>query len=166
MSVLQMLNILEGYEMAEFGFGSLEHVHYFTEAKKLAYADLAAWYGDPDFTVLPVAELLSKEYAAERRRLIQDERAGSYGPGLEVASHTIYLTVADGDGNMVSLIQSNSWLFGSLTTPPGLGFPLPNRGSGFTPQEGHVNSYAPGNRLYHTIIPDFITTVGQPSVSI
>ncbi|HLR91424.1 MAG TPA: gamma-glutamyltransferase [Balneolaceae bacterium] len=165
MSVLQMLNILEGYEMAEFGFGSLEHVHYFTEAKKLAYADLAAWYGDPDFTVLPVAELLSKEYAAERRRLIQDERAGSYGPGLEVDSHTIYLTVADGDGNMVSLIQSNSWLFGSLITPPGLGFPLQNRGSGFTLQEGHVNSYAPGKRPFHTIIPAFITKDGKPWVS-
>src|SRR5690625_6997542 len=126
MSVLQMLNILEGYEMAEFGFGSLEHVHYFTEAKKLAYADLAAWYGDPDFTVLPVAELLSKEYAAERRRLIQDERAGSYGPGLEGGRHTSYLTVGGGGGKMVSLRQNKTWRFGSGFAPPDPRLPLQN----------------------------------------
>ncbi|MEX0906465.1 MAG: gamma-glutamyltransferase [Balneolaceae bacterium] len=165
MSVLQILNILEGYGLAEYGFGSPEHVHYFTEAKKLAYADLATYYGDPEFSDLPTEELLSKEYAGRRRADIDDNRAGSYGPGLEGENHTIYLTVADGDGNMLSLIQSNSWLFGSLITPPGLGFPLQNRGTGFTLEEGHVNSYAPGKRPFHTIIPAFITKDGEPHVS-
>ena len=165
MSVLQILNLLEGYDMAGYGFGSPEHVHYFTEAKKLAYADLATYVGDPDYSDLPVETLLTKEYASERRSLIRDDWAGSYGPGLEGESHTIYLTVADGEGNMVSLIQSNSWLFGSLITPDGLGFPLQNRGSGFTLQEGHVNTYAPEKRPFHTIIPAFITKDGEPFLS-
>lgn len=165
MSVLQMLNILEGYPVSEFGFGSPEHVHYFTEAKKLAYADLGTHYADPHFNELPVNELLSKEYAAERRELIRDDRAQNYGPGLSEESHTIYLTVADSDGNMVSLIQSNSWLFGSLIMPPGLGFPLQNRGTGFTLQEDHVNTFEPAKRPFHTIIPAFITKDGKPYVS-
>jgi gamma-glutamyltranspeptidase / glutathione hydrolase len=165
MSVLQMLNILEGYDLEEHGFGSPEHIHYFAEAKKLAYADLQTFYGDPGFNELPVGELLSKEYADERRQKIRDNWTGSYGPGLEADSHTIYLTVADGDGNMVSLIQSNSWLFGSLITPPGLGFPLQNRGTGFTLEEGHVNTYEPGKRPFHTIIPAFVTKDGEPFIS-
>jgi gamma-glutamyltranspeptidase / glutathione hydrolase len=165
MSVLQMLNILEGYDLAEYGFGSPEHIHYFTEAKKLAYADLRIFYGDPDFSELPVDELLSKEYAAERRGEIRDDWTGSYGPGLDPESHTIYLTVADGDGNMVSLIQSNSWLFGSLIAPTGLGFALQNRGTGFTLEENHVNTFEPGKRPFHTIIPAFVTKDGQPYIS-
>ncbi len=165
MSVLQMLNILEGYDLETYGFGSKEHIHYFTEAKKLAYADLRQYYGDPEFSDLPIGELLSKSYAAERRQQISDRRTGTYGPGLEDDNHTIYLTVADRDGNMVSLIQSNSWLFGSLVVPPGLGFCLQNRGTGFTLQPGHVNSYAPGKRPFHTIIPAFITKDGKPYVS-
>ncbi|MCC5908673.1 MAG: gamma-glutamyltransferase [Balneolaceae bacterium] len=165
MSVLQMLNILEGYDLAKYGFGSPEHIHYFSEAKKIAYADLQTFYGDPDFNDLPVDELLSKEYADERRQKIREDWTGSYGPGLEADSHTIYLTVADGDGNMVSLIQSNSWLFGSLITPPGLGFPLQNRGTGFTLEEGHVNTFEPGKRPFHTIIPAFVTKDGEPYIS-
>ncbi|MDH3244907.1 MAG: gamma-glutamyltransferase, partial [Saprospiraceae bacterium] len=109
-SVLQMLNILEGYDLASYGFGSVEHIHLFCEAKKLAYADLAAYYADPAFTDLPMQKLLSKSYAEERRSQIDPTRAGRFGPGLEEDQHTIYLTVADRDGNMVSLIQSNSWL--------------------------------------------------------
>lgn len=165
MSVLQMLNILEGYDLASYGFGSPEHIHYFTEAKKLAYADLGAYYGDPAFNDLPIEELLSKEYAAERKNAIDSERAGNYGPGLESENHTIYLTVADKEGNMVSLIQSNSWLFGSLIVPPSLGFALQNRGTGFTLREDHVNSYAPGKRPFHTIIPAFVTKDGRPYIS-
>lgn len=165
MSVLQILNILEGYDLGSYGFGSKEHVHYFTEAKKLAYADLRTYYGDPDFNDLPIEELLSKEYAGKRRSEISDDRAGSYGPGLETDNHTIYLTVADKEGNMVSLIQSNSWLFGSLITPPGLGFPLQNRGTGFTLEESHVNTYAAGKRPFHTIIPAFVTREGKPYIS-
>lgn len=165
MAVLQMLNLLEGFDLTGYGFGSPEHIHYFTEAKKLAYADLQTYYGDPDFSELPVDELLSKEYADRRRGEIRDDWTGSYGPGLESDNHTIYLTVADKDGNMVSLIQSNSWLFGSLITPPSLGFPLQNRGTGFTLSEGHVNTYAPGKRPFHTIIPAFVTKDGEPFIS-
>jgi gamma-glutamyltranspeptidase/glutathione hydrolase len=164
-SVLQMLNILEGYDLAEYGFGSVEHLHYFAEAKKLAYADRAKYYGDPAVSDLPVETLISKEYADRRRELISDKMKGSYGPGLEDGNHTIYLTVADKDGNMVSLIQSNSWLFGSLVVPPGLGFALQNRGTGFTLETGHVNTFAPGKRPFHTIIPAFITRDGEPFVS-
>ena len=165
MAVLQMLKLLEGYDLAEYGFGSREHIHYFTEAKKLAFADLNTYYGDPSFTDLPVEKLISDPYADARRALIRDDLAGSYGPGLETESHTIYLTVGDSRGNMISLIQSNSWLFGSLVVPPGLGFPLQNRGSGFTLEEGHVNQYEPGKRPFHTIIPAFITRDGEPWVS-
>ena len=164
-SVLQMLNILEGFEMGGYGFGSPEHIHYFTEAKKLAYADLRTYVGDPDFSELPLDEMLSKEYAAQRRELIRDDRVQSYGPGLEMDNHTIYLTVADSEGNMISLIQSNSWLFGSMIMPQGLGFPLQNRGTGFTLQEGHVNTYAPEKRPFHTIIPAFVTRDGEPYIS-
>jgi gamma-glutamyltranspeptidase / glutathione hydrolase len=165
MAVLQMLNILEGFDIAGHGFGSPEHIHYFAEAKKLAYADLGTYFGDPGFSELPVSELLSKEYAEKRRREIRDDWTQSYGPGLEPESHTIYLTTADQDGNMVSLIQSNSWLFGSLVAPPGLGFPLQNRGTGFTLSENHVNTYAPGKRPFHTIIPAFVTRDGKPYIS-
>lgn len=165
MSVLQILNILEGYNLGSYGFGSKEHVHYFAEAKKLAYADLKTYYGDPDFNDLPIENLLSKEYAEQRRGEIRDDWTGNYGPGLEADNHTIYLTVADKDGNMVSLIQSNSWLFGSLITPPGLGFPLQNRGTGFTLEENHVNTYAAGKRPFHTIIPAFVTKDGEPYIS-
>lgn len=165
MAVLEMLNILEGYDLARYGFGSTEHIHYFTEAKKLAYADLGEFYGDPAFSDLPVTELRSEEYADARRKLIQPNRAGRYGPGLPDDNHTIYLTVADDEGNMVSLIQSNSWLFGSLVVPPGLGFCLQNRGTGFTLEKDHVNAYAPEKRPFHTIIPAFITKDGQPYVS-
>lgn len=165
MSVLQILNILEGYDLEKYGFDSPEHIHYYTEAKKLVYADMAEYYGDPDFNDLPVDTLLSKEYADVRREEIRDDWVQSYGPGLESSPHTIYLTVADDEGNMVSLIQSNSWMFGSLITPPDLGFALQNRGTGFTLEENHVNTYAPGKRPFHTIIPAFVTKDGEPYIS-
>ena len=165
MSVLQMLNILEGYDLSSYGFGSPEHVHYFTEAKKLAYADLRNYYGDPDFNELPIERLLSKDYADGRRELIRDDWSQDYGPGLDTESHTIYLSVADKEGNIVSLIQSNSWLFGSLIAPPDLGFVLQNRGSGFTLEEGHVNSFEAEKRPFHTIIPAFITKDDKPFAS-
>lgn len=165
MSVLQILNILEGYDLSEYGFGSPEHVHYYTEAKKLAYADMSEYYGDPDFSELPIDTLLSKEYAELRRKEIRDDWVKDFGPGLEENNHTIYLTVADDEGNMVSLIQSNSWMFGSLITPPDLGFALQNRGTGFTLEENHVNTYEPGKRPFHTIIPAFVTKDGEPYIS-
>lgn len=164
-SVLHMLNILEGYELSRFGFGSKEHIHYFTEAKKLAYEDLAKYYGDPDFNKLPLNKLLSKEYAVERRKLIDGKKAGVFQPGMPAESHTIYLVTADKEGNMVSLIQSNSNLFGSLEVPDGLGFVLHNRGIWYELEEGHINAYAPNKRPYHTIIPAFITKEGNPFIS-
>ncbi len=164
-SVLQMLNILEGYDLSGFGFGSKEHIHYFSEAKKIVFADLNEYYGDPTFNKLPIKQLLSKDYASKRREEIKDEFAQNYGPGLDPESHTTYLTVADKQGNMVSLIQSNSWLFGSLVVPPGLGFALQNRGNGFNLKEGHVNAYAPEKRPLSTIIPAFATKDGNPYMS-
>lgn len=165
MGTLQMLNILEGFDFSKITFGSEEHIHLFTEAKKLAYEDMAAYYGDPSFGNISINKLLSKEYAAERRKLIDAKEAGIYNPGLPAESHTIYLTVADKEGNMVSLIQSNSFFFGSLEVPGDLGFVLQNRGAGFITKEGHINTYAPGKRPFHTIIPAFVTKDGNPFLS-
>ncbi|PWU04182.1 MAG: gamma-glutamyltransferase [Bacteroidetes bacterium] len=164
-AVLEILNILEGYNMASFGYGSKEHVHLFTEAKKLAYEDMAKYYGEPNGQKIPVAQLISKEYAAERRKLINPNLAGVYEPGPISPGHTIYLTVADKDGNMVSFIQSNAGLYGSFEVPAGLGFALQNRGASFELSTGEINSYAPGKRPFHTIIPAFVTKEGKPWLS-
>ncbi|MFN6202747.1 MAG: gamma-glutamyltransferase [Acidobacteriota bacterium] len=167
-TALQMLNILEGYDLKKFGFGSKEHIHYFVEAKKLAYEDRAKFYADPAFNRLPLKSLLSKEYAAARRKLISDTRAGvGYEPGNPAIQQgdTVYLTAADRDGNMVSLIQSVASSFGSGMVPDGLGFVLHNRGASYTLEEGHYNSYAPRKRPFHTIIPAFMTRDGQPILS-
>ncbi len=164
-AALQMLNILEGYDLARYGFGSPEHIHYFVEAKKLAFEDRAKYYADMDFAEVPVETLISKEYAAERRKLIRDDRAGRYEAGEISAGETIYLTVADQWGNMVSLIQSNYRGMGSGMAPPKLGFMLQDRGELFTLEEGHANTYAPGKRPFHTIIPAFVTKDGKPFMS-
>ncbi len=167
-AALQILNILSGYDLRQAGFGSADHLHYFLEAKKLAFEDRARFYADPDFQKLPVAELISAEYAAKRRALISDRRAASRyvagNPSLEEGD-TIYLTVADADRNMVSLIQSNYRGFGSGLCPDGLGFGLQDRGELFDLTPGRFNSYAPGKRPFHTIIPAFITKDGQPYIS-
>jgi gamma-glutamyltranspeptidase / glutathione hydrolase len=149
----------------KMGHHSAEHLHHFVEAKKLAYEDMAVFYGDPAFGKIPINELLSEEYASTRRKLIDPEKAGEYQPGLPSGDHTIYLTTADKDGNMVSLIQSNAALFGSRQVPTGLGFALHNRGGGFTLREGQINTFAPGKRPFHTIIPAFITKDGEPFMS-
>jgi len=163
---LQMLNILEGYNLAEMGFGSAEYMHLFTEAKKLAFEDRARYYADPVFYKTPVAQLISKKYAAERRKLINPERAARvYQPGRIEPANTIYLTVADRYGNMISLIQSNYRGMGSGMCPTGLGFVLQDRGESFSLEEGHPNCYAPGKRPFHTIIPAFITKDGKPFIS-
>ncbi len=166
-AVLQLLNILEGYDIAAMGFGSPEFVHTFVEAKKLVFEDRARYYADPAFHALPVERLISKPYARERRELIDSKRAGRSFPAGEVLEHgdTIYLTVADRDGNMVSLIQSNYRGMGSGMTPDGLGFILQDRGELFSLEPGHFNVYAPGKRPFHTIIPAFITRDGKPLVS-
>lgn len=165
-AVLQILNILEGYDLASMGLYSPEYIHLFTEAKKLAFEDRAHYYADMDFSPVPVEKLISKEYASERRKLINPDRASRrYDPGIPEQPNTIYLTVADKDGNMVSLIQSNYRGMGSGMTPPGLGFVLQNRGEAFILETGYFNTYEPGKRPFHTIIPGFVTKDGQPHMS-
>ena len=165
-AALQILNILEGYDIADMGFGSKEYIHTFVEAKKLAFEDRAKYYADPAFNNLPVDELISKSYANERRELINPNRAArSYPAGELEQGNTIYLTVADKDGNMISLIQSNYRGMGSGMTPGKLGFVLQDRGELFSLEEGHNNCYESGKRPFHTIIPAFVTKDGKPFMS-
>lgn len=167
-AALQILNILEGFDIKGMGFGSKEHIHHFLEAKKLAFEDRAKFYADPDFNKIPVKELISKEYAAKRRQLMDSHRAARrYDAGDPVldGGDTIYLATADEAGNMVSLIQSNFSGMGSGMTPDGLGFVIQTRGELFNLEEGHFNSYEPHKRPFHTIIPAFITKDGEPFMS-
>ncbi len=168
-AALQLLNILEGYDLASMGFGSAEYIHTFVEAKKVVYEDRAKYYADPAFYDAPVEALISKEYAAERRKLISPNKAAkAYAAGeprLE-SGDTIYLTVADRDGNMVSLIQSNFAGLGSGMTPGDLGFMLQNRGALFSLADGHANVYEPGKRPFHTIIPAFVMKDGEPFMTL
>ncbi|MGH9388839.1 MAG: gamma-glutamyltransferase family protein, partial [Vicinamibacteria bacterium] len=167
-AALQILNLLEGFDVRAMGFASASHLHHFVEAKKLAFEDRARFYADPAFSEIPVAELISKDYAARRRRLLSTGRAAlelEPGDPLLRTGDTIYLTTADGDGNMVSLIQSNFRGMGSGLCPFGLGFGLQNRGELFSLEDGHPNAYAPGKRPFHTIIPAFITRGGEPFLS-
>ena len=168
-AALQILNLLEPYDLKKYGFGSVEHVHLFTEAKKLAFADRARWYADPAFAESPVGQLIGKDYARQRGKLMSlDKAAREVQPATPRQldeGDTIYLTVADGDGMMVSLIQSNYRGMGSGMAPPGLGFILQDRGEQFVLKEGHPNSFAPGKRPFHTIIPAFVTKDGKPWLS-
>lgn len=165
-AALQQLNIMENFDVAAMGFGTAEYIHHFTEAKKLAFEDRAKYYADPDYNDYPIDVLISKEYAAERTKLINSNRAArSYPAGEIEKGNTIYLTVADQFGNMVSLIQSNYRGMGSGVCAPGLGFILQDRGELFSLEEGHANVYEPGKRPFHTIIPAFITKDGKPWIS-
>ncbi len=165
-AALQILNILELYDIASMGFGSTDYLHLFTEAKKLAYEDRAKFYSDPDFNDIPVEKLISKEYARKRNKLIDMNRAARDFPAGDFGNgETIYLTVSDKEGNMVSLIQSNYRGMGSGMTPTGLGFVLQDRGELFSLEEGHFNVYEPGKRPFHTIIPAFVTKDGKPYIS-
>lgn len=163
----QILNILENYDLASMGFDSPEYVHLFVEAKKLAFEDRAKYYSDPDFNDVPVEGLLDKNYAKQRAKLINMERAGkAYEPGNPpTEGDTIYLTTADAEGNMVSLIQSNYRGMGSGVTPTGLGFVIQDRGELFALDKNHRNVYEPGKRPFHTIIPAFVTKDGKPLMS-
>jgi gamma-glutamyltranspeptidase/glutathione hydrolase len=168
-AALQILNILEQFDVAQMGFGSADHVHLFLEAKKLAFEDRARFYADPAYMDVSVERLLSDDYARERAALIDMNRAARaypHGdPEVLREGDTIYLTTADANGNMVSLIQSNYRGMGSGMTPPGLGFVLQDRGELFSLEEGHPNAYAPGKLPFHTIIPAFITRDGEPFIS-
>lgn len=167
-AALQILNLLEGFDIQSMGFGSAEYVHTFVEAKKLAFADRARYYADTSFVDVPVATLISKEYARERRKLLSAEQAAKVVPAGDAQleqGDTVYLTTADRDGNMVSLIQSNYCGMGSGMTPGELGFVLQNRARLFALDADHANVVAPGKRPFHTIIPAFVLQDGKPLIS-
>ena len=167
-AVLQMLNIVEGYDLKSLGHNTADYLHILVEAKKLAFEDRARYYADPEFSKTPLNWLLSKDYAAKRRKLIDPVKAADHldagDPALR-SGDTVYLTVADSEGNMVSLIQSNMLEFGSGMVPDKLGFVLHNRGTSFSMQPNHANVYAPGKRPFTTIIPGFVTKNGVPFLS-
>lgn len=161
---LMMLNIMEGYDIASMGHNTAETLHVITEAKKLSFADRDTFVADADANRLPVNELISKEYAAARRGLIDPARAlpdVSAGDPSEF-SDTVYLTVVDKDRNAVSLIESIFSHFGSGVVPGDLGFALQNRGTGFSLEAGHLNSLEPHKRSLHTNMPGFVTKDGRP----
>lgn len=160
LAALLALNILEGYELGQFPRDSVESFHRQIEAMKLAFADVHHFVADPQHEHVPVEELLSKAYAAKRRALI-GERALLAEVGDPLGSDTTYLCAADADGMMVSYIQSTFHAFGAHIVVPGTGFPLQNRGHGFSLTEGHANLLAPGKRPFHTLIPGFLTHHGR-----
>ncbi len=167
-AALQILNVLEGYDIASMGFGSADYLHTLIEAKKLAFEDRAKYYADMDFVDVPVATLISKAYADERRKLIDPDKASLKLPAGDAKlerGDTIYLTVADSDGNMVSLIQSNYRGMGSGVIPGELGFVLQDRAELFALDENHANVVAGGKRPFHTIIPAFVMKDGEPLMS-
>jgi gamma-glutamyltranspeptidase/glutathione hydrolase len=165
-AALQILNLLEGYDIRSMGFGSADYIHHFVEAKKIAFADRAKYYADPDFNDIPVDFLISKEYSNNRRKEINSEKSASNVlPGNIENGDTIYLTTADSEGNMVSLIQSNYRGMGSGMIPTGLGFMLQDRAELFSLDDNHFNVYKPNKRPFHTIIPAFITKDDNPFVS-
>jgi gamma-glutamyltranspeptidase / glutathione hydrolase len=165
-ATLQMLNLLEPYDLKGMGPQSAEALHLMIEAKKLAYEDRAKYYTDPDFAKVPVAELVSKSYADRRRKLIDPARANDRPTaGDPKAADTIYLTVVDGQGNAVSLIESNFEGFGSGHVAGDLGFPIQNRGCLFALDPNHANRLEPRKRPFHTIIPGFVTKDGKPWLS-
>lgn len=166
-AALQMLQILKNFDLKSMGYNSADSLHTLIEAKKLAFEDRAKFYADMDFSKVPVTELISEAYGKERAKLIGKRAAQRVDAGNPHLYHgdTIYLTTADADGNMVSLIQSNYRGMGSGVVVPGLGFGFQDRGQLFSLDPAHQNAYAPGKRPFQTIIPAFITKDGQPFVS-
>ena len=170
-AALQMLNILKNVDLTQWPRASAEVFHYMVEAKRLAFEDLAKFYADPDFADIPLDWLLSDEYGAERFALIDPEKAmtdpapGTPPPSIDGEGDTTYFTVADKDGMIVSLIQSNYRGMGSGLAPDGLGFMLQDRGELFSLDPDHANAYAPGKRPFHTIIPAFVMKDGEPFMS-
>jgi gamma-glutamyltranspeptidase/glutathione hydrolase len=161
-AALEMLNLMEPFPMAEYGFHSARSLNTMIEAKKLAYADLLRYVGDPRFSNIPVAQILDKQLAMERAKQIGDHANCSVQPSVfpgvtdAKGKDTIYMTVIDKDGNIVSLIQSNYSGFGSGVVPKGMGFMLQNRGGLFTLEKGQANTLAGHKRPLHTIIPAFM----------
>ncbi len=172
-AALQMVNILKNIDLSQWERGSPEALHYMVEAKRLAYADVARFYADPDFAALP-AQLLAEDYGAERFKLIDPAKATpefqpgeiEVAPKLEGEGDTTYLTVVDGDGMMVSLIQSNYRGMGGGLVAPGTGFMFQDRGELFSLDPAHPNAYEPGKRPFHTIIPAFVKKDGKPYMTL
>lgn len=167
-AVLEMLKILEGFDLKKMGPGSADALHVMIEAKRLAYEDLAKYFGDPDFAKVPVKTLISAEYAKARRALIHLDHANpdiGAGEAKLVKGDTTYLTIADKDGMMVSLIQSNYADLGSGLVPDGLGFMFHDRGALFSLDPHSPNVYAPAKRPFNTIIPAFVMKDGEPWLS-
>ncbi len=167
LATLQILNILENFDLREMGFQSAASIHAQVEAKRLAYEDRGRYYADPHFAKIPIEWLNSKEYAAERAKLIRPDRILTPVHPGQAPSHgdTTYFTVADADGMMISMIQSNFRGLGSGLVADGLGFMFQDRGELFSLQDGHPNIYAPGKRPFQTIIPGFATRDGKPWMS-
>lgn len=166
-AALQMLNILEQYNLTKMGFLSEQSLHIMTEAKKLVFEDRAKFYADTDYYQVPLKGLLDKGYAKARNKLIGERAAKRVDAGNPAMyqGDTIYLTTADKDGNMVSLIQSNYRGMGSGVVVPGLGFVFQDRGQLFSMDESHANAYQPNKRPFHTIIPAFVMKDGKPFIS-
>ena len=166
-AALEMLRILDPFDLESMGHNSAPYLHHLIEAKKLAYADLARYVGDADHLTIPPSRMLSEDFITERRSHIDTRRAQSLveaGPE-RTKSETVYLTVADKDGNMVSFINSLFDAFGSGIVVPGTGFALHDRGQGFTMDVGLPNTVAPGKRPFHTLIPGFVTRPGPTSAA-
>jgi gamma-glutamyltranspeptidase/glutathione hydrolase len=164
-AALEMLNVIEGFDVKKMGHNSADQIHVFLEAKKLAFADRAKFYADPDFKKLPIAELISKEYGdRQRARINMQQAATNVDPGDPILSKgdTIYLTVVDKDRNCCSFIQSNYHGFGSQIVPGDVGFVMQNRGQLFNLDPDHLNTLEPHKRPFHTIIPAFVTKDGKP----
>ena len=164
-AALQILNTLEPHDVKAMGHNSADFIHLYVEAKKLAFADRAKFYADPDFNKLPTKELISKPYAKKRSALIDMKKAATNvaaGDPRLTRGDTIYLTVVDKDRNCCSLIQSNYYGFGSMMVPGNLGFVLQNRGALFALDDTHFNRLEPHKRPFHTIIPAFVTKGGKP----
>ena len=166
--IVEMLNVLEEYDVAGLGFGTAEYFHLIAEVLKIGFADRDASTGDPDFVDIPVARLTSKEYAAARRREIDPARAGRYAPGLPLpeSAHTTHVTTADADGNLVAMTQTLNNLFGSRLTVPGTGVMLNNNMALFDPHPGRPNSVAPGKRMRSSMAPTIVARDGRPVLAV
>jgi gamma-glutamyltranspeptidase/glutathione hydrolase len=167
LTALEMLNIIEGYNLKSLGYQTPEYLHILLEAKKLAFADRDQYISDPDFVEVPVERLISKEYAEQQRARINPQRAApNVAAGLEKDGDTMYLCVADGEGNVVSLIQSLYAGFGSGVVGGNTGVMLHNRGSYFSLDPRHVNYLQPGKRTMHTLTPAMVTRDGAPYMAV
>src|SRR5262249_24063734 len=167
MHLIQLLNIVEGYDVAGLGFGTADGIHLIAEALKIAFADREAATGDPAFVDVPVTQLLAKDYAAARRGAIDLARAHPQAAGVPVSSpHTTHVTVADGDGNIVAATQTIEAAFGSKATVPGTGLLLNNTMGLFDPHPAHALSVAPGKRMTSSMAPTILSRHGRPVLAV